>query len=176
MDEAMGVFEEFFNMPAEDKAIYYSVDPNKICKLYTSTYNYANEKVHYRRDNLTHSYASPTEDCINFWPEKPTRYPWLLVSPCNLIFFVFLFYFYFYMSVYNTVKLSLEELSCGFWWIKIFREAVGAYTKEVEELVFKILDMICQGLGLQQGYFEDELSKINLLISELLTLDGPTRV
>lgn len=80
------------------------------------------------------------------------------------------------MSVYNTVKLSLEELSCGFWWIKIFREAVGAYTKEVEELVFKILDMICQGLGLQQGYFEDELSKINLLISELLTLDGPTRV
>ncbi|MFS7975300.1 putative non-hem dioxygenase domain, isopenicillin N synthase [Helianthus anomalus] len=36
IDETMEVVKEFFNMPEEEKEIYYSIDPIKSCKLYTS--------------------------------------------------------------------------------------------------------------------------------------------
>ncbi|MCD7467405.1 hypothetical protein HAX54_004826 [Datura stramonium] len=73
LEETVGVFKEFFNMPAEEKASYYSVDPSSKCRLYTSTYNYSNEDKHYWRDNLTHN-CHPPQDYLPFWPQKPTRY------------------------------------------------------------------------------------------------------
>ncbi|XP_059660367.1 hyoscyamine 6-dioxygenase-like [Cornus florida] len=51
-------------------------------------------------------------------------------------------------------------------WMKIwpekptrYREVVRTYSAEVRELSQRILQMICEGLGLQPGYFRDELTK-----------------
>ncbi|KAI7980157.1 Protein DOWNY MILDEW RESISTANCE 6 [Camellia lanceoleosa] len=40
MDDAMDLFKEFFDMPADDKASVYSDDPSQSCRLFTSSYNY----------------------------------------------------------------------------------------------------------------------------------------
>ncbi|GAB4841711.1 hypothetical protein Ancab_022433 [Ancistrocladus abbreviatus] len=111
MDETMDVFKEFFQLPAEDKLSLLSDDPNQNCRLYTSSYNYDKEQVHYWRDALKHS-CSPLEECIQYWPEKPTRY----------------------------------------------RQVVGAFCVEVRELGSGILELICEGLGLERGYLANELS------------------
>ncbi|XP_006352743.1 hyoscyamine 6-dioxygenase-like [Solanum tuberosum] len=73
LEETVDVLKEFFNMPAKEKAKYYSVDPNSKCKLYTSTINYSNEDKHYWRDALAH-HCHPLQHYLPFWPEKPTRY------------------------------------------------------------------------------------------------------
>ncbi|KAK8982328.1 hypothetical protein V6N11_037499 [Hibiscus sabdariffa] len=70
MDQSMDVFKEFFNMPAEDKAMLYSLDPESSCRLLTSSVNYAREKVHHWPDNLRHP-CHPLEDCVKLWPQKP---------------------------------------------------------------------------------------------------------
>ncbi|XP_059660366.1 protein DOWNY MILDEW RESISTANCE 6-like isoform X2 [Cornus florida] len=44
-----------------------------------------------------------------------------------------------------------------------YREVVGTYSAEVRELSLRILQLICEGLGLEQGYFRDELAKCQLL-------------
>ncbi|KAF5937488.1 hypothetical protein HYC85_024994 [Camellia sinensis] len=94
MDDTMSLFKEFFDMPVEDKAAYYSEDKSKSFRLYTS------------------------EDHIQSWPEKPARY----------------------------------------------REVVGTYSAEVRKLSLRILDLICEGMGIEMGYFADELSKIQSLV------------
>ena len=48
-------------------------------------------------------------------------------------------------------------------YIYFVRDIVGKYSVEVRKLVLKILDLICEGLELEQGYFGDELSRIHLL-------------
>ncbi|GMI98708.1 DMR6-LIKE OXYGENASE 1 [Hibiscus trionum] len=73
MDQSMDVFKEFFEMPAEDKAMLYSQDPENSCRLLTSSVNYGREKFHHWRDNLRHP-CHLLEDCIKIWPQKPIRY------------------------------------------------------------------------------------------------------
>ncbi|GAB2254418.1 hypothetical protein Droror1_Dr00022227 [Drosera rotundifolia] len=112
MDEAVEVFKEFFSLPTEDKSSLLTEDKEHSCRLYTSSYNYGTEEVHYWRDALRHSCAS--EECIHSWPVKPNRY----------------------------------------------KEVVGALSTEVRKLGSRILEMICQGLGLEKGFFfKDGLSE-----------------
>ncbi|KAK3193575.1 hypothetical protein Dsin_024885 [Dipteronia sinensis] len=73
MDETRNVVKEFHAMPAKDKFLECSKDPNRNCKLYTSSEKYATEEVHYWRDCLMHS-ALSTEEYMQFWPANPTRY------------------------------------------------------------------------------------------------------
>ncbi|MFS7975302.1 putative hyoscyamine (6S)-dioxygenase [Helianthus anomalus] len=73
IDDTIEVVKEFFNMPDEEKEIYYSIDPIKRCKVYTSGYDYANEDIHFWRDNLRHP-CHPLEEWVHLWPEKPTNY------------------------------------------------------------------------------------------------------
>lgn len=40
---------------------------------------------------------------------------------------------------------------------------VGEYSIETRKLLYKILAMICKGLGLETSYFEGEISKTNLI-------------
>ncbi|THG20337.1 hypothetical protein TEA_009568 [Camellia sinensis var. sinensis] len=47
-----------------------------------------------------------------------------------------------------------------------YREVVGTYSVEVRKLSLRILDLISEGLGLEEGYFADELSKTQGLIQE----------
>lgn len=73
IDDTMNVVQDFYDMADEEKAKVYSTDPSKSCRLYTSGYNYANEKLHYWRDNLRHP-CHPLDLCVPLWPEKPTNY------------------------------------------------------------------------------------------------------
>ena len=74
MNEAMDVCKDFFDMPGEYKAGFYSNDPIKSCRLYTSTLNYDKEEFHYWRDNLTHRCHPLLEDHILSWPDQPATY------------------------------------------------------------------------------------------------------
>ncbi|XP_058208350.1 hyoscyamine 6-dioxygenase-like [Rhododendron vialii] len=114
MDETMNLFKEFFNMPAEDKAMYYSEDgTSKGFRIYTSSM----KGVNTWKDSVRHI-CEPLEDNIQSWPEKPARY----------------------------------------------REVVRAYSVEVRKLSLRILDLVCEGLGIESGYFRDELSKFQELL------------
>ncbi|KAL1826007.1 hypothetical protein DCAR_0314210 [Daucus carota subsp. sativus] len=117
MNEAMDVCKDFFDMPGEYKAGFYSNDPIKSCRLYTSTLNYDKEEFHYWRDNLTHRCHPLHEDHILSWPDKPATY----------------------------------------------RETVGAYSVQIRKFLLNILDILCQGLGLEDGYFEGELTENQLM-------------
>ncbi|KAL9242998.1 hypothetical protein vseg_016940 [Gypsophila vaccaria] len=44
-----------------------------------------------------------------------------------------------------------------------FRNVVGEYAIEVKHLGLRILDLICEGLGLEQGYFTKEMSQEQIL-------------
>ncbi|GFP99597.1 hyoscyamine 6-dioxygenase [Phtheirospermum japonicum] len=44
-----------------------------------------------------------------------------------------------------------------------YRKVVGAYSIEARRFLLRILDLISEGLGLKPGYFNGELSKIQLL-------------
>jgi len=73
MKETMNVFKEVFHMPDEYKKSLCSNDPSKPCKMFTSSINYDNEKVHLWRDNLRHQ-CYPLEQWQHIWPENPTSY------------------------------------------------------------------------------------------------------
>ncbi|XP_074316657.1 protein DOWNY MILDEW RESISTANCE 6-like [Silene latifolia] len=45
-----------------------------------------------------------------------------------------------------------------------FRDIVGDYTTELRNLALRILELICEGLGLEKNYFTKELSKEELLV------------
>ncbi|CAK7346420.1 unnamed protein product [Dovyalis caffra] len=45
-----------------------------------------------------------------------------------------------------------------------YRQVVGTYSTEVKKLASKILELICDGLGLESGYFEGELSETSALV------------
>uniref|UniRef100_A0A803LFC6 Fe2OG dioxygenase domain-containing protein n=2 Tax=Chenopodium quinoa TaxID=63459 RepID=A0A803LFC6_CHEQI len=106
MEDAMKVFREFFELPFEEKSHLYSEESNVKCRLYTSSFDYANEDIHYWRDCLKHNCA-PLEDCIDSWPQNPPRY----------------------------------------------REVVAKYSTQVRELGLRLLDLICEGLELESGFF-----------------------
>lgn len=116
IDDAMKVVNDFYNMPDEDKAKVYSTDPSKDCRLFTSSYSYAKEELHFWRDNLRHP-CHPLDECIHLWPEKPTNY----------------------------------------------RNVVGKYSLEVRKLSLRILELIREGLGLESGYFGEELTGSQLM-------------
>ncbi|XP_071738170.1 hyoscyamine 6-dioxygenase-like [Rutidosis leptorrhynchoides] len=116
IDDTIKVIEEFFDLPNEEKAQLFSTDQNKACRLYTSSYNYNTEKVHFWRDGLRHP-VHPLDEWVHLWPEKPTNY----------------------------------------------RDVVGKYSLELRKLTLRILELICEGLGIEAGYFEGDLSKNHVL-------------
>ncbi|KAI3506856.1 hypothetical protein L1887_21440 [Cichorium endivia] len=101
------LYDEFFNMPIEDKLGLYAKTYGKGCTLHTSGINYAKEEVHFWKDTLKHD-CHPLEEHSPSWPDKPARY----------------------------------------------REEVGKYAIEVRKMGFKILNLIGEGLGLTEGYFD----------------------
>lgn len=82
------VAEEFFEMPAEEKKDFYSDDPKRSCRLYTSI-DYDKEKVHFWRENLRHP-CHPLEDHIQFCPQNPTSYRYVTSAVKCLTLQVFL--------------------------------------------------------------------------------------
>ncbi|XP_076905252.1 hyoscyamine 6-dioxygenase-like [Bidens hawaiensis] len=73
MEGMMALYDEFFNLPVEDKLGIYSEKPLKGCTLYTSGLEYAKEDVHYWKDTLKHP-CYPIQEHSPSWPNKPARY------------------------------------------------------------------------------------------------------
>nr|CAD1820977.1 unnamed protein product [Ananas comosus var. bracteatus] len=71
LDEMMAVAEEFFKIPIEDKAAYYSEDTSKNNRLFASTM-YGKDGTYYWRDCLKLA-CYPVEETIHEWPEKPSN-------------------------------------------------------------------------------------------------------
>ncbi|CAN0898370.1 Hyoscyamine 6-dioxygenase [Linum grandiflorum] len=84
MEEGMKVFSEFFGMAEEEKAEFYSEEPQSIpCVVSTSSgTNVDNEKVHFWRDMLRHS-CFPLHENVPFWPQKPQAYR-EVVGECSM--------------------------------------------------------------------------------------------
>ncbi|PON95091.1 Non-heme dioxygenase N-terminal domain containing protein [Trema orientale] len=78
LQDVLEVTKEYFKLPAEDKAILFSDDLMKTCKLFTSI-DYMKEQVHYWRDALRHP-CHPLEEHIQFWPQKPANYREVIIS------------------------------------------------------------------------------------------------
>ena len=72
LQDVLDVTKEFFELPAEDKAVIFSDDPKQSYSLYTSI-DYMNEETNYWRDALKHP-CHPLEEHIQFWPQKPAQY------------------------------------------------------------------------------------------------------
>eukprot|EP01018_Ginkgo_biloba_P032128 Gb_32170 [translate_table: standard] len=66
------VAREFFTMPLEYRAQYYSEDPSQVVRLSTS-FNIQKEKVFNWRDYLRH-HCYPLEEFVHAWPSKPAAY------------------------------------------------------------------------------------------------------
>lgn len=73
MNDLRSVVRELFELPAEEKQKLCSDDPLKTCRMFTSSINYATEKVHHWRDNFLHP-CHPLEQWQHLWPENPTKY------------------------------------------------------------------------------------------------------
>jgi 2'-deoxymugineic-acid 2'-dioxygenase / mugineic-acid 3-dioxygenase len=71
MADMMSLTEDFFNMPKEDKAAYYSEDTSKTNRLFSSTV-YGKDGPRYWRDCLKLA-CYPISETINEWPDKPTK-------------------------------------------------------------------------------------------------------
>ncbi|RWV98699.1 hypothetical protein GW17_00038434 [Ensete ventricosum] len=72
MEKMMEVASEFFHLPPEEKAKYYSDDPTKKMKLSTS-FNIRKESVRNWRDYLRlHCY--PLEEFVAGWPSNPASF------------------------------------------------------------------------------------------------------
>ncbi|KAF5951382.1 hypothetical protein HYC85_009326 [Camellia sinensis] len=108
MDDTMSLFKEFFDMPEEDKATYYSEDTSKSFRLYTGSF--------------PHSVINH-----NYWKD-------------------------------SRITLKLGQKS------QIDTEVVGTYSVEVRKLGLRILNLICEGLGIEVGYFAGDLSKFQGMI------------
>jgi len=79
MNDVLTMGDEFFNLPEKNKARYFQAryysetSPSpELCWLKTSI-EFADEKVHFWRDNFRHN-CHPLEDYIQHWPENPPRY------------------------------------------------------------------------------------------------------
>ncbi|XP_074284791.1 flavanone 3-dioxygenase 2-like [Silene latifolia] len=73
LDETRRMFSEFFKLPVEEKSKFISWDPTSKVGLYTSNYNYHEEKFHFWRDVFTQK-CYPLQECIPYWPHKPDGY------------------------------------------------------------------------------------------------------
>eukprot|EP01018_Ginkgo_biloba_P012180 Gb_17232 [translate_table: standard] len=72
MQRMIEVGKEFFEMPVEDKLLFYSDDPTQLVRLSTS-FNIQKENVFNWRDYLRH-HCYPLEEYIHAWPSKPASY------------------------------------------------------------------------------------------------------
>ncbi|KAL8089155.1 hyoscyamine 6-dioxygenase-like [Apium graveolens] len=67
--DTMKALQDFFELPEDERAKI----PSEGGCVYTSSSRFAKDGVHLWRDCLKHP-CHPLEQCIHFWPEKPTEY------------------------------------------------------------------------------------------------------
>ncbi|MCE3052075.1 Hyoscyamine 6-dioxygenase [Datura stramonium] len=127
MGEAMKVLKEFFELPAEEKAIFLEdgkpnilvKDLSQKAKLYIEGNKTSQGEFYFWKDSLVHGSHPLDEQLVNSWPEKPPTY----------------------------------------------KEVIGKYAVEVRNLAKRVLDIICQGLGLPLGYLGKELIQNQLMFN-----------
>lgn len=81
VEKMLGVANEFFSLPVEEKLKLYSDDPSKTVRLSTS-FNVNKEKVHNWRDYLRlHCY--PLDKYIPEWPPTPSSFKEIVKNYCT---------------------------------------------------------------------------------------------
>ncbi|KAM1029764.1 hypothetical protein FF1_042158 [Malus domestica] len=81
VEKMVGVANEFFSLPVEEKLKLYSDDPSKTMRLSTS-FNVNKEKVHNWRDYLRlHCY--PLDKYVPEWPSNPSSFKDTVSSYCT---------------------------------------------------------------------------------------------
>ncbi|KAJ8438139.1 LOW QUALITY PROTEIN: hypothetical protein Cgig2_033018 [Carnegiea gigantea] len=149
MDEARRVIQEFFQLPIEGVSKFLSNDDNQKCILYTSSPEYYNEGVHCWRDVLRVKCA-PLEECMPFWPDKPAKYR------------------------YNLTYNWPPHLYGDPFEIHSMERSPHKYVTKVNEVGSRLLELMCEGLGLDPKYIANELSlEHNLTINHYPACPDP---
>ncbi|XP_022143610.1 hyoscyamine 6-dioxygenase-like [Momordica charantia] len=81
IEETMRVFEEFHAMSGPEKKRECSKDPNRSCRVYTSSENFVKEKTHCWRDALIFN-CHPLDKYVHFWPQNPSNYREVVGAYC----------------------------------------------------------------------------------------------
>jgi len=71
------------------------------------------------------------------------------------------------LTIILDTLISLKIVVCpDFMYISVifYRHVVGAYATEVKKLAATILELLCEGLGLESGHFGGKLSEIPSLL------------
>ncbi|XP_012835897.1 PREDICTED: hyoscyamine 6-dioxygenase-like [Erythranthe guttata] len=126
ISEAMKVMEEIFNMPVEE--IKKEVSNYSSGWVYMGSTSFAAKGAHLWRDNLKHP-CHPLDECMHRWPRNPPRYRYIIF-------------------IHSFIHFQLSDRTKSFW----CRDVVGAYIKEIRRLSLVILELISEGLGLEEGY------------------------
>ncbi|KAJ1417500.1 Oxoglutarate/iron-dependent dioxygenase [Sesbania bispinosa] len=64
---------------------------------------------------------------------------------------------------YDNLSLTQQIIKASQEFEYSFRDVMGSYSVKVRKLSLQLLDLICKGLGLDSGYFSDELSNVQLI-------------
>ena len=73
---------------------------------------------------------------------------------------------YISLNFKDFLMISEYIITCAssfFFFLFFFREVVGSYSAELRKLSLWLLGLICEGLGLECGYFRDEFSQVQLM-------------
>lgn len=74
--EAAKVLEELFGRPAEE----ISKEANEEGWVYMSSTSFAPKGSYMWRDNLIKHPCHPLEECMQHWPQNPTRYRYIYID------------------------------------------------------------------------------------------------
>ncbi|KAK6936607.1 Isopenicillin N synthase-like, Fe(2+) 2OG dioxygenase domain [Dillenia turbinata] len=81
VEEMLGIANEFFSLPVEEKLKLYSDDPSRTMRLSTS-FNVNKETVHNWRDYLR-LHCHPLEKYVPEWPSNPTSFKDIVSNYCK---------------------------------------------------------------------------------------------
>ncbi|KAL6643978.1 hypothetical protein ACP70R_018744 [Stipagrostis hirtigluma subsp. patula] len=135
--EAVG--EEFFQLPAADKAEFYSEDRGKPSRLFSGT-SFDTGGEEYRRECLRLSCTSPMSDSTKDWPNKPRRLRCLYAQTIS--------------SSTTIISIGNRSIVACIW----MKEIVEKYIMLAKGVGMEVLRLLCEGMGLQLDYFEGDLS------------------
>ncbi|KAG6593078.1 Hyoscyamine 6-dioxygenase, partial [Cucurbita argyrosperma subsp. sororia] len=81
LEETTRIFKKFHAMSGAEKVKECSRDPNKSCRVYTSSENYRKEQTHCWRDALIFN-CHPLDKYVHFWPQNPPKYREVVGAYC----------------------------------------------------------------------------------------------
>ncbi|RXH95308.1 hypothetical protein DVH24_024992 [Malus domestica] len=155
VEKMVGVANEFFSLPVEEKLKLYSDDPSKTMRLSTS-FNVNKEKVHNWRDYLRlHCY--PLDKYVPEWPSNPSSFKYASLSLDLSRNYLSLSFSEMHQTplVYYSVGKSYAVCHV----VCYYMDTVSSYCTEVRELGYRLQELISESLGLEKDYIKSALGE-----------------